>query len=102
MISVYRTYPEQKVNAQSSNSSGSNQNTNLNFDFQKEYYELTPTSTSITLQNSVLMNSEIISYNGVILNSTSNYKDYQITGDLLTLNFIPETGDLLRITYVKE
>ena len=102
MISVYRTYPEQKTNTQSSNSSGSNQNTNLNFDFQKEYYELTPTSTSITLQNSVLMNSETISYNGVILNSTSNYQDYQINGDLLTLNFIPQTGDLLRITYVKE
>tara|TARA_R110001632_G_scaffold53051_1_gene131043 strand:+ start:2883 stop:3473 length:591 start_codon:yes stop_codon:yes gene_type:complete len=70
--------------------------------FQREQYELTSSSSSFTLQHQIKLNSEVVSLNGVTLHSSGDFIDYQIANNVLTINFIPDIGDVLLISYVSE
>ena len=71
--------------------------------FQREQYELNASSSSFNLQHLIKSNSEVVSLNGVTLHSSGDFIDYQVANNnVLTINFTPDVGDTLLVSYVRE
>jgi hypothetical protein len=54
-----------------------------------------------TLANTPVEGTEMVFLNGILLNAGTN-EDYTIDGNTITLNFAPETGSKLLVTYIKQ
>lgn len=75
---------------------------NVSNSYQRELHQLSESSNTFIMQYPIKQNSEIVSLNGVTLHPSGEYIDYQVSSDILTINFIPDVGDVLLVSYVVE